>query len=431
MNMHVMTRKAVPGAVLLALLVLAPAGIDAESARASQRYEPLVWAHDVGSRNFPLFTILSADPSAHLALANTPTLRMLLDERRNAVAQAVATCGPSAGCHVAALRWSDADSTRVRDVLTTMVRGGALASAIARMRASGLFARDAALDDEAFVVRAWDRATQGLNNVLAVYGNGDAPRYPAIDAVSHDPASAAYGQLVHTGVGLMDERATSWDLFYQPSLDFALRLLAINFRDEAARHEPMEAGENAAAFRRIPSIAWADYPYTVALVPGAGLSDQMERENHGLSPMGRQIIEIAARRYHAGRVPLIIVSGGYVHPKHSRFAEAIEMKRALVDDFGVPEDAILVDPHARHTTTNVRNAARLMFRYGIPTDRPALITTQQYHLDSIAADAFDQRNDRELGYRPYVSKRRLSRFELEWLPNVMSLHVDPLDPLDP
>jgi hypothetical protein len=30
-----------------------------------------------------------------------------------------------------------------------------------------------------------------------------------------------------------------------------------------------------------------------------------------------------------------------------------------------------------------------------------------------------------------LSTRRLSRFEVEWLPNVMSLHADPLDPLDP
>ena len=193
----------------------------------------------------------------------------------------------------------------------------------------------------------------------------------------------------------------------------------------------MHLGENAEAYTRIPTIAWADYPYTVALVPGAGLSEAMERENHALSPMGKLIIELAARRYRDRKVPLIIVSGGYVHPTHSRFAEAIEMKRVLMRDFDVPANAILIDPHARHTTTNVRNAARLMFRYGIPTDRPALITTQQYHLDSIAAIAFDDRNDRELGYRPYVSKRRLSRFELEWQPNVLSLHADPLDPLDP
>src|SRR5262249_57623049 len=99
-------------------------------------------------------------------------------------------------------------------------------------------------------------------------------------------------------------------------------------------------------------------------------------------------------------VAFMMVSGGYVHPKHTRFSEAVEMKRSLMLDFKVPADAIIIDPHARHTTTNVRNAARLMFRYGIPTDRSALITTHQYHLDSIAAVAFDRRNDRRLGYRP-------------------------------
>jgi hypothetical protein len=169
----------------------------------------------------------------------------------------------------------------------------------------------------------------------------------------------------------------------------------------------------------------------VALVPGEGLSEEMERENHPLKPMAKLIIEIAARRYFEKKVAFIIVSGGYVHPKHTRLAEAIEMKSSLMGDFHVPEEAIIIDPHARHTTTNVRNAARLIFRYGIPADRPALITTHQDHLDSIAAVAFDERNDRELGYRPYLSKRRLSPFELEWTPNVLSLHADPLDPLDP
>jgi len=61
----------------------------------------------------------------------------------------------------------------------------------------------------------------------------------------------------------------------------------------------------------------------------------------------------------------------------------------------------------------------------------SIATTHQYHLDGVDSIAFDDRNDRELGYRPYLSKHRLSRFELEWLPNVTSLHADPLDPLDP
>ena len=347
------------------------------------------------------------------------------------MADATASCGAVASCHAAALSWSDDDIARVRDALGTLTKSGALKNVIATMRSSGLFARDVDLEDQAFVARSWERVAGGLNNVLAVYGKGEKPRYPVIDSVAVDASSPGYGQLVHTGMGLMSEQSGHWDAFYQPTLALVLRLLDINWRDEAGRLEPLHVGENAAAYKRVATVRWSDYSYTVALVPGAGLSDQMEHESHPLNPMGKEIIEIAARRYVDRKVAFIIVSGGYVHPKYTRFSEAVEMKRSLIRDFKVPGDAIIIDPHARHTTTNVRNAARLMFRYGIPTDQPALITTQQYHLDSIAAVAFDERNDRELGYRPYVSKRRLSPFELEWLPNVMSLHADPLDPLDP
>ena len=418
---------------LVAAITLTAASTDSSLVAAPQvrRYEPVAWATGVSSKNFPLFAVIDADQKAHRALSASPQLRALLDARRKAVTDAVASCGTKASCHAAALAWSGDDIARAGEALRVVTRSGALTPAIERMRGSGLFARDEALGDDAFVVRSWERAAEGLNHILAVYGRGEQPRYPLIDAASHDAGSDGYGRFVHTSMDLMDERAATWDLFYQPTLALALRLLDLNFRDEAARHEPLQLGENAAAYTRIRTIKWADYPYTVALVPGNGLTDEMERENHALNPNGKQIIEIAARRYHDRKVALIIVSGGYVHPKHTRFAEAIEMKRSLIRDFGVPEDAILVDPHARHTTTNVRNAARLMFRYGIPTDRPALITTHQYHLDSIESPAFDERNVRELGYLPYVSKRRLSRFELEWMPNVLSLHADPMDPLDP
>jgi hypothetical protein len=411
--------------VLVALLTLTA------SASTATRYQPIAWSNEVSGKNFPLFALIDADKAALSTISSSSELRAALDAKRKAVAEATSSCAAVAACHVAALSWSPDDIARVRDALGALAKSGALKSLIASMRSSGLFARDADLDDQAFVARSWERAAGGVNNVLAVYGKGDKPRYPAIDSVAVDATTPGYGRLVDTAMGLMSEQAEKWDTFYQPSLALALRLLDINWRDEAGRLEPMHLGENVAAYKRVANVKWAEFPYTVALVPGAGLSDDMEKENHAISPMGKQIIEIAARRYFAHKVAFIIVSGGYVHPKYTRFAEAVEMKRALMRDFKVPEDAILIDPHARHTTTNIRNAARLMFRYGIPTDRPALITTQSYHLDSIAAPTFDERNELELGYRPYTSKKRLSRFELEWLPNVLSLHADPMDPLDP
>jgi hypothetical protein len=125
------------------------------------------------------------------------------------------------------------------------------------------------------------------------------------------------------------------------------------------------------------------------------------------------------------------VSGGYVHPNQTLFNEAIEMKRSLVRDFGVPAEAILIDPHARHTTTNLRNAARLAFRYGLPGERPMLITSDQSQSAYITGAVFRDRCLKELGYQPGTLGKRLSKFDVEFTPAIDALHADARDPLDP
>jgi hypothetical protein len=208
---------------------------------------------------------------------------------------------------------------------------------------------------------------------------------------------------------------------------FALGLLDNNSRDEAGRLEPMEAGENAAAYRHIRTIDWQKYPFTAIVVLGSGT----DRPNLAMSPYGKLRTAIAAKRWKEEKAPFILVSGGYVHPMQTPYCEALEMKKALMKDYGIPENAILIDPHARHTTTNVRNAARIIYRYGIPTDRPALITSDNGQSASVEAPAFKTRCLAELGYEPYKNLKRYSLFDLEFLPNLESLQIDPLDPLDP
>ena len=103
----------------------------------------------------------------------------------------------------------------------------------------------------------------------------------------------------------------------------------------------------------------------------------------------------------------------------------------MIGEFGVPPEAVLVDPHARHTTTNLRNTSRLVLRYGIPADKPLLITTDQSQSAYISGQEFHDRCLRELGYQPGTIGRRLTRFDVEFTPSVDSLHADPRDPLDP
>ena len=107
------------------------------------------------------------------------------------------------------------------------------------------------------------------------------------------------------------------------------------------------------------------------------------------------------------------------------------MKKFLMTRFGIPANAIIIDPHARHTTTNIRNADRLMIRYGIPFTKPSVFVTSKSQTDYAAAAAFDQRNLRELGYLPYREKQQIGIHEISFYPVMESLHMDPYDPLDP
>ncbi len=162
-------------------------------------------------------------------------------------------------------------------------------------------------------------------------------------------------------------------------------------------------------------------------MPGAGGSDYVTP----LSAAGRERCALAADAYHADKAPLLIVSGGFVHPSQTHFSEAMEMKKALIADFGVPESAILVDPYARHTTTNMRNAAREIFRYHIPTAKPVLVVSDASQIHYIASTIFADRCLKELGYMPYRLVRSESDTALVIEPSIESLQQDPIDPLDP
>lgn len=107
------------------------------------------------------------------------------------------------------------------------------------------------------------------------------------------------------------------------------------------------------------------------------------------------------------------------------------MKKYLMEKFKIPESSILIDPYARHTTTNFRNAARLVFRYGIPADQKALVTSSADHIAIVTKDGFRIRCTTELGYFPLESVTQISPAAAEFKPSVASLFFDANDPLDP
>jgi hypothetical protein len=109
------------------------------------------------------------------------------------------------------------------------------------------------------------------------------------------------------------------------------------------------------------------------------------------------------------------------------------MKKYLRSAHGIPDEALLVDPHARHTTTNLRNVSRLLYRGGVPTDRPLLVTSDfgQSLYIGYWKGMFGPRCKNELGYLPWRSLVPISKYDACMVPVAVSLHADGRDPLDP
>ena len=107
------------------------------------------------------------------------------------------------------------------------------------------------------------------------------------------------------------------------------------------------------------------------------------------------------------------------------------MRRLLIEQYGVPADRILIEPHARHTTTNLRNSARLLFAAGFPTDKPSLIVTDPTTAPYIGSNLLQERTRAETGVLPGVVAPAATPFAFEFRPDRAAFHVEPLDPLDP
>jgi hypothetical protein len=390
--------------------------------------EPLTLHAALQDKDFYLLSLLQADPEVRKALSQDQALIQISRERQWFLSQSLKSCKENA-CRIRALLWTDEEVRTVSFALARMYKESAPVRKLVEkeLRPSGTYVLYEKQDGAIVLVNAWQICAQGLNNILSVYGEGHAPRYPKIDSVSFDVGSADFQSRVATLLKEPPAQSSAPQLFFEPSLGAALQLLSLSHRDEAGRLEPMEQGVNEAAVKAIPSLPWSKYLYSVIVVPGEG----PDGADTPLSAVGRTRVALAAEAYHAGKAPLILLSGGYVHPAQTRFAEAIEMKKVLLAEYHVPEAAVLVDPHARHTTTNMRNAAREIYRYHIPMNKPALVVTDAVQMDYIAGQPFADRCLKELGYLPYQIVSRPSQTSLVFLPQIGSLQQDPLDPLDP
>jgi hypothetical protein len=290
---------------------------------------------------------------------------------------------------------------------------------------SGCYIKYDSLSPASLLVKAWEQDALAVNHTIEVYAEGKKPNFPDVDSINFNVYRNTYPKLIANGAKAIAKQYGSTKLFYLPSLNYALHSLDVNGRNDAANDEPMEQKANKAAYNRLKTINWKKYQYTLILVPGEG----PDKPGISISKGSIARCKIAALKFAQGLTPFIMVSGGRVHPFKTRFSEGEEMKKFLVNQLKIPENAIFIEPQARHTTTNLRNCARLIFRYGMPFNKPFITSTNK--IQSYYISYMDKRCMADLGYMPYSLGRRLSNTEQEFYPTIASLQINPLEPLDP
>ncbi len=418
------------------LCVLAPAVAPALPKAAVPG--PVTWENPLLEKTFPLLAALESDPAANAVLAAHPALGALARVKFRALSPSAAAPAPgksaaaqkldALAAQLAALLWSDAEIRQVADTLRTLLAENPAIRAVVRdtLRPSGLFRLHEKLPDADFLAHAWSDAAGAVNRVIKTYALGVPPRYPQIDALAYDPASDHHigNTLAHLAFVRDDPDAAG--LFFQPALRLALMLLRAHQRDYAARFEPLHEGENRAAFVRAARLDWTRHRHAALLVLGHG----PQLSGVPLSPVGRAMLDAAVRRFREGDSAYLILSGGCVWPSGTAYCEAVEMKRVVVRDLGVPEECVVVDPHARHTTTNLRNAARLLLRLGAPPEKSIRVFSAPWHIAYALKPRFQKRCETELGYSPFTVISRPGPFEFVCALSPLCVTAGP-DPLDP
>jgi DUF218 domain len=392
----------------------------------SQSYQFIQTRNAVQYKNYYLLTLFEQVPELRQMLSTDTVLNGIYQLKTDRVNEAIKTCKTDITCYAKALKFTDDEISGIGNRLAKLyTENNPLGKLIKNhLIPSGCYALFAKEQHQTQLIKAWEQDANAINYAIGVYVEGKKPNYPKIDSISFKLKDAAFTELTAANAWLALQGNNK--LFFEPAMQFALEALELNERNDAADYEPMAKGVNLAAINQIKKTDWKKYPYSVILVPGAG----PEEKEVALSAGGMIRCRLAALQYKKGMAPFIVVSGGRVHPYKTKFSEAYEMKKFLIRVLQIPESAIIMEPHARHTTTNLRNCARLMFRYGMPIDKAGMVCTvksQSYYITDILLE----RCKKELGYYPYKNGKRLSDTESEFYINTASLQIDFDEPLDP
>lgn len=394
--------------------------------KAQKGYHLQTTYNAVQYKNYYLLTLFQKDIAVKKLLENDAELKALFKDKSDKISASIKNCPNDVNCLTGAIKFSNEEINLVSNRLGQLFKPQNELGLLTKnhLLPSGCYSLYNNLEPKELLQKAWEQDAMAVNYAISVYVDGLKPNYPKIDSIGFNVKDKSYPELVNANAIL--SLSTKNRLFFEPTLDFALVALEINERNDAADFEPMANTVNKAALTAIAKTNFSAYQYSLIFVPGEG-PEEVPTE---LSAGGMLRCRLAAEQFRAGLAPFIMVSGGRVHPYKTKYSEAFEMKKFLMQKLQIPESVIIMEPHARHTTTNLRNASRLIFRYNMPMEKPGLVVTikpQSFYI----SDLMMQRCIKELGYEPYRNGKRLSDTALEFYPNSMSLQIDFDEPLDP
>jgi hypothetical protein len=377
----------------------------------------------ISDKVFPFISGLQNNPEILKAIIDDPELKKLTLRHKERIELSLEQC-KDVGCYADAIQWTKDETATISSELAMMSGKDNMKLFIKKLKASGYYNLYASSPDDEYVKAVWNNVADGVGHILDVYIKGVKPLYEKIDSISFAASDEKFREDIK---GMLADEVKDMEarVFFDMPVNVGIKALLMNQRDEAARYEPLNSGMNKTAFEKIRGINWGNYPYSVILVPGQG----PEEERVEIDPMGISRCRMASEYYKKGHAPFIVVSGGHVHPNKTPFCEAVEMKKYMVNELKIPEDAIFIEPHARHTTTNMRNTARMIYRFCIPVDKKILIVTDPVQNGFLLG--MEKRFIMELGCTPYRDLKKLSENTSEYLPDRNALQCNPKDPLDP
>jgi uncharacterized SAM-binding protein YcdF (DUF218 family) len=131
-----------------------------------------------------------------------------------------------------------------------------------------------------------------------------------------------------------------------------------------------------------PTRLAADCPTADVIVVLGGTTAQLAPPRLEAEEIRGARLQMAARLYHAGKAPIVVVSGGPYPVLNGEYrSEADDMRDVLIA-FGVPDRAIRVERDSRNTYENVLFTKRVL---GDKPGAKALLVTSAFHMPRAVA----------------------------------------------